>query len=236
MGELMTPEQADALRAPFPKSMIGQLPKAGIMLDYVGHAGVTDRLLAVDPLWTWEPIALTDEGTPMILVDGQNLILWIRLTVCGVTRLGVGIVGTKGFELQKQLISDAIRNAAMRFGVALDLWSKEDLHASSESAAEGAGSSEGLAPPARHDERDQGSPTPPAPGLALATKPQRAKIDHLVDQTGAIPTPWPLPDDFTKAAASALIDDLLKLPVEPPAERVPTLRKDSDRAADEFVG
>ena len=33
------------------------------------------------------------------------------------------------FELEKQLISDAIRNAAMRFGVALDLWAKEDLHA-----------------------------------------------------------------------------------------------------------
>ncbi len=50
--------------------------------------------------------------------------LWIKLTVCGVTRPGVGDGKTA-----KELIGDAIRNAAMRFGVALDLWAKEDLQA-----------------------------------------------------------------------------------------------------------
>ena len=43
-------------------------------------------------------------------------------TVCGVTRIGVG-----DGKSMKELIGDAIRNAAMRFGVALDLWSKEEL-------------------------------------------------------------------------------------------------------------
>ena len=38
------------------------------------------------------------------------------------------MTGDDAFEVHKQLISDALRNAAMRFGVALDLWSKEDLH------------------------------------------------------------------------------------------------------------
>lgn len=125
----MTPEQAEALRAPFPPEEIGKLPRAGIELSYVGHAGVTDRLLKVDPEWSWEPCAWTESGTPMILLDGNNAVLWIKLTVCGVTRLGVGIVSANAFELQKQLISDALRNGAMRFGVALDLWSKEPLHA-----------------------------------------------------------------------------------------------------------
>jgi len=87
-------------------------------LHYVGHAAVTDRLLAVDPSWTWEPVALDERGLPS--TDGRNL--WIRLTVCGVTRLGVG----DGASI-KEAIGDAIRNAAMRFGVALDLWSKEEL-------------------------------------------------------------------------------------------------------------
>jgi hypothetical protein len=116
----MTPDDAKALRAPFPASAIGKLPKGGAQLDYVGHAATTDRILTVDYEWTWEPMALTPEGLPALDREGN---LWIRLTVGGVTRLGVG----DGPNM-KVRIGDAIRNAAMRFGVALDLWAKEDLH------------------------------------------------------------------------------------------------------------
>ena len=115
----MTPEEAAALRKPFPKSSIGRLPKGGQMLEYVGHAATTDRLLAVDPNWTWEPVAFDDAGLPAF-TNGKAL--WIKLTVCGVTRYGVGDGATL-----KECIGDAIRNAAMRFGVALDLWGKEEL-------------------------------------------------------------------------------------------------------------
>jgi hypothetical protein len=113
------PEQQAALREPFPRSAVGKLPKGGQQLDYVGHAAVTDRLLAVDPAWTWEPVALDAMGLPAYDQKGG---LWIRLTVAGVTRLGYG----DGPD-PKQRIGDAIRNAAMRFGVALDLWSKEEV-------------------------------------------------------------------------------------------------------------
>lgn len=123
----MNPEQATALREPFPPSSIGQIPKGGTRLDYVGHAAVTDRLLAIDPDWTWQPVAFTDEGEPLVKVRGEGLRMWILLTVCGVTRYGVGTASMKSFEPEKELIGDAIRNAAMRFGVALDLWSKEEL-------------------------------------------------------------------------------------------------------------
>jgi hypothetical protein len=116
----METEQAAKLREPFPSSAIGKLPKGGTMLDYVGHAATTDRLLAVDPEWTWEPLATDEQGLPAIDKAGN---LWIRLTVAGVTRIGVG----DGMTM-KERIGDAIRNAAMRFGVALDLWAKEDLH------------------------------------------------------------------------------------------------------------
>jgi hypothetical protein len=115
----MKPEQQAALREPFPRSAVGKLPKGGQQLDYVGHAAVTDRLLAVDPAWTWEPVALDAMGLPAYDQKGG---LWIRLTVGGVTRLGYG----DGPD-PKQRIGDAIRNAAMRFGVALDLWSKEEV-------------------------------------------------------------------------------------------------------------
>lgn len=123
----MDPEKQVQLRAPFPKEVIGKLPKAGTTLDYVGHAAVTDRLLAVDPGWTWEPVAFAADGAPLVRHTGKESELWIRLTVCGVTRYGVGTAPSGAFELSKQLISDALRNAAMRFGVALDLWSKEPL-------------------------------------------------------------------------------------------------------------
>jgi hypothetical protein len=118
----MDETQAAALRRPFPKSAIGRLPKGGTMLDYVGHAATTDRLLAVDPAWSWEPFTTDERGLPAL--DGRGN-LWIRLTVCGVTRIGVG-----DGKSAKEVVGDAIRNAAMRFGVALDLWSKEELEQS----------------------------------------------------------------------------------------------------------
>lgn len=137
--ETMTQAVASALRAEFAPNMVGKLPKAGMQLDYVGHAAVTDRLLAVDPCWSWEPFALAADGGPLIRLGGKEAELWIRLTVCGHTRIGIGTAPASANELGKQLVSDALRNAAMRFGVALDLWSKEDLHdatAASEKAAE----------------------------------------------------------------------------------------------------
>lgn len=112
------------LRKPFDPKAVGKIPKGGAQLDYVGHAAVTDRLLTVDPEWTWEPVALNEQGLPAYDQAGG---LWIRLTVGGVTRLGYG----DGPD-PKQRIGDAIRNAAMRFGVALDLWSKDELESNIE--------------------------------------------------------------------------------------------------------
>lgn len=105
---------------------------AHMHLDYVGHAAVTDRLLQVDPKWNWEPMALDEHGAPLVQARGNTCRMWIKLTIDGVTRLGVGTCGANKDEAEKELIGDAIRNAAMRFGVALDLWSKENLAAEDE--------------------------------------------------------------------------------------------------------
>lgn len=153
------------LRAPFPPNQISKLPKesgkqrddrqadqkAGkwpkqcsvcqgyhhpnaVHLDYVGHAALTDRLLDTDPEWTWEPAGVTPEGLPLYDKAGG---LWIKLTVCGVTRMGYGAAdGKTGGDAVKEIIGDALRNAAMRFGAALDLWHKGDLHAPEEAEAE----------------------------------------------------------------------------------------------------
>ena len=115
------------LRVPFPPEQIGKLPKGGATLDFVGHGFLTARLLDVDPMWNWEPLAFDDRGLPLVDEHGG---LWIKLTVCGVTRLGYGDAGgRKGPNAIKEAIGDALRNAGMRFGAALDLWSKGDADA-----------------------------------------------------------------------------------------------------------
>lgn len=101
-----------------------------VHLDYVGHAALTDRLLDTDPHWHWEPVAFNEHGLPAFDQSGG---LWIKLTVCGVTRLGYGHAAGKQNQdpgaREKEVIGDALRNAAMRFGAALDLWHKGQLHA-----------------------------------------------------------------------------------------------------------
>ncbi|MFB6665986.1 hypothetical protein [Streptomyces parvus] len=98
---------------------------AHIDLRFVGHAEATNRLLNVDPFWDWEPMAPDANGLPQY--DG-NRGMWIRLTVCGMTRLGYGSAdGKSGGDAVKEIIGDAIRNAGMRFGMALDLWTSSDL-------------------------------------------------------------------------------------------------------------
>ena len=142
------------LREPFPAHQISKLPKPTkfqtddvrqnykngirceicggwhhpkvVHLDYVGHAALTDRLLDCDPAWNWEPVAVAEDGSPKFDAGGG---LWINLTVCGVTRLGYGAAeGKSGGDAIKEIIGDGLRNAAMRFGAALDLWHKGDLH------------------------------------------------------------------------------------------------------------
>jgi hypothetical protein len=104
----------------------GHHHKDAVHLDYVGHAALTDRLLDTDIEWSWEPVGFTPEGLP---AHDRNGGLWIKLTVCGVTRYGYGAAdGKTGGDAVKEIIGDALRNAAMRFGAALDLWHKGALH------------------------------------------------------------------------------------------------------------
>jgi hypothetical protein len=201
MTDLTSPEPKgtalDLMRAPFPANQISKLPKPykkdserglcsvcgtyhglpALHLDYVGHAAITARLLDADPCWGWEPMALGPDGLPQYDRTGG---LWIRLTVGGVTRIGYG--NAEGKQTQdagardKEVIGDALRNAAMRFGTALELWHKGDLygpagdgggtdddHNDTRNARQAAmGNANGAAPP------DQRSPAAPPPGRRSA--------------------------------------------------------------------
>ena len=106
-------------------STLASLPKGGVNLLYMGHAEVTLALIEVDPLWTWEPVAMDLEtGGPRIIQDGNLLTLWGYLTVLGVRRLCVGTCEARKAESSKELLGDALRNGAMRFGIGTKLWSK----------------------------------------------------------------------------------------------------------------
>ena len=126
-----TKKQTDDVRADFKKGVRCEVCGAWhhpdvIHLDYVGHAALTDRLLDCDPAWNWEPVAMSEDGAPKFDREGG---MWIRLTVCGTTRLGYGHPdGKTGGNAIKETIGDALRNSAMRFGAALDLWHKGELH------------------------------------------------------------------------------------------------------------
>jgi hypothetical protein len=180
----------ELLRVPFPDNLINKLPKGTkaqndcpasekvnckecggwhhpkiVHLDYVGHAALTDRLLDADPLWTWEPLALHD-GLPAFDATGG---LWIKLTVCGHSRLGYGHAPASNFKeigsREKEVIGDALRNAAMRFGAALDLWHKGDLHIED------------------HSEEEKKKPIPPKPGnppLPPPASPQDAEYQGRI--------------------------------------------------------
>lgn len=97
-----------------------------VHLDYVGHAAITNRLLQVDPMWNWRPLSLDEKGLPRFDENGG---MWMELTVLGISRIGYGDRGAdfshrdEGDRI-KEAIGDGIRNAGMRFGMALELWHK----------------------------------------------------------------------------------------------------------------
>jgi hypothetical protein len=160
-----TKAQTEAVKADFKKGIRCKVCGAwhhpdAIHLDYVGHAALTDRLLDCDPTWNWEPQARDEFGLPLLDRNGG---LWINLTVCGVTRPGYGDAdGKTGGNAVKEAIGDAMRNAAMRFGAALDLWHKGDLHPDmpEQEAAQGQGQEGKVSPAASYD-----FPDGPATGI-----------------------------------------------------------------------
>jgi hypothetical protein len=109
----------DWLRKPFKPEQIGRIPasKGRPALDFVGHAAVTDRLNRIAPDWTYTVDNMSSIGDQV----------WIRgtMTIGGISRPEFG----DGAD-PKEAIGNFIRRGAMRFGVAIDLWSREELEAS----------------------------------------------------------------------------------------------------------
>lgn len=116
----------DRLSEPFPVDFIDRVNKGSHTEDYVNHAVVTDRLNRVlgEDGWTFEILHREtfndDKGVPHCVG------VTVRLTIGDIFRDEVGTVGRQsnyGDEL-KACVSDAVKRAAMRFGVGIQLWHK----------------------------------------------------------------------------------------------------------------
>ena len=193
----MTPEQVAALAEPFPPELVKQVDKGFGPVDYVDHAHVTERLNQVIPGWTWEPMGRTDTGLPAFDEIGG---LWIWLEMPDGTKVpGYGEPGQRGHDAIKGAISDAIKNAAMRLGVALDLWKGKPVERVKVDA-----------PTAKPATRPHGGTQPGAPASEKQVKFARLLIDTVEEgqelaaqYLGSTPL-----DMATKGDVSRLIEDL----------------------------
>jgi hypothetical protein len=108
---ILTREDLQILKAPFAKESLGVKVQStskdrtrALLVLYLQHTDVQDRLEQVDPAWTTEVI--NEERV------GDTVYVRIRMTVKGVSRENVG----EGND-PKAAYSDALKRAAMLFGI-----------------------------------------------------------------------------------------------------------------------
>lgn len=106
-------------------AIVGKLPKGGTQLDFVGHADITRILIEIDPTWRLVPIAW-ENGRPACNIVNDMATMWFEMTLLGVSRLAIGSAKSNAPDLDKVLYGDALRNGAMRFGISLQLWSRQE--------------------------------------------------------------------------------------------------------------
>lgn len=112
-----------ALEKPFPadkvKTKTGQ---GGRKMSYISHGLITERLNDTDPSWLSRHVATHAYTGPdgMLHCAGVE----IEVTIGGVSRVEAGGPQRQdGFANEiKNAYSDALKRAAMRFGVALGMW------------------------------------------------------------------------------------------------------------------
>jgi hypothetical protein len=176
MGEERT--IMERLARAFPAEVVQQKPGRGGSkpLTYISHALVTERLNEVDPGWSWrvltEHIWFDQGGQPHCAG------VTVEMTVNGVTRVEAG--GPQRQEAFtneiKNAYSDALKRAAMRFGVALYIWDAL-VDAQDDEDAQGAPAAPRRMEPQERAHAAQGAPeeqhqrnTQPRPSSLPATR------------------------------------------------------------------
>ena len=100
---------AERLQAPF--ALEDHYLKQGMV--YIREYAITGRLSEVDPGWTNR---IVSQG---LNHDGTQYVIYMELTVCGITRVNAGMdsLKTGSKETEKATVTDALKRAARLFGV-----------------------------------------------------------------------------------------------------------------------
>jgi hypothetical protein len=123
--------------------------------------------------------------------------LWGKLTIFGVSRIAVGSVDADKPELDKELVSSLIVNGAMRFGIALALWTGEDPTVVTQLPSR---------PSQTAPERPQADNTPQTGHSATpATEPQERALYAISKKLDKLP---PAKGSLTKVEAGKMIEKL----------------------------
>lgn len=116
---MLSKEDIEILKKPFDDKTVGvkiqsfnKAKDKALLILYLQHTDVQDRLDAVDPAWS---NGVTDEAR-----HGETFVVRMKLTVKGTTRENVG----EG-ETPKAAHSDALKRCAMLFGVGRYLYDSE---------------------------------------------------------------------------------------------------------------
>lgn len=205
---------------PNPSEISMKPTSKGQSLAYVGHAEITRILGEIDEAWTWEP-AGWDNGRPAIHlhpyeiprrdsdpIKGTTATMWGHLTLSGVKRLAVGSVESSKQELDKELVSDFLRNAAMRFGICLALWMKDydsTVTPVDEVSARRAEREHPSSVPAKASQSFPANTEQP-----LATPAQMGKMRALYNALGVTPPGNVQLGEMTKQSANLLIQKLIQ--------------------------
>lgn len=119
----LTAADLKTLRAPFPADRLGVKIQSlsrektrALLVLYLQHTDVQDRLEEVDPAWSWEII-----GEERI---GDTVYVRSRMTLKGVSRENVGEGGDP-----KSACSDSLKRCAMLFGIGRYLYDSETVWA-----------------------------------------------------------------------------------------------------------
>lgn len=120
-NSFLTQEDLKKLAAPFPKDVLGvkvqstsKAKDKAMLVIYVQHTDVMNRLDEVDPAWSSE---ITEDR-----IIGDIYVTRMKLTVKGVSRENVG----EGNE-PKSAASDALKRCAMMFGVSRYLYDQDNV-------------------------------------------------------------------------------------------------------------
>jgi hypothetical protein len=169
-------------------------------VDYVEWHTVADLLDRIAPTWS--------HAIRQIVPIGQFVAAIASITIDGVTREGIGTGSAESETGIKKAEHDALKRAAVKFGIARDLYRDEDKPGDSSRKPERIGPSLSMA-------------NPKAQSIAsLVTPKQLYLIRREADSRGLDPEAVCQElhkaklEEITKRAASALIDYLKSMPEE----------------------